>query len=113
MTQAQKRRLGRGLAALIGDDVAEDTVMADVRTLKHVPIEMISANPLNPRKHFAEEDLESLAKSLRDKGLLQPIVVRPKAGGTGYEIVAGERRWRAARLAGLTMIEAKCRELSD
>ena len=83
MTQAQKRRLGRGLAALIGDDVAEDTVMADVRTLKHVPIEMISANPLNPRKHFAEEDLESLAKSLRDKGLLQPIVVRPKAGGTG------------------------------
>ena len=52
MMQAQKRRLGRGLAALIGDDVAEDTVVADMRSLKHVPIELIRANPLNPRKHF-------------------------------------------------------------
>lgn len=113
MTQAQKRRLGRGLAALIGDDVAEDTVVADVRTLKHVPIEMISANPLNPRKHFAEEDLEILAKSLRDKGLLQPIVVRPKAGGTGYEIVAGERRWRAAQRASIHDVPVLIRELDD
>lgn len=113
MTQAQKRRLGRGLAALIGDDVAEDTVVADVRTLKHVPIEMISANPLNPRKHFAEDDLEALAKSLREKGLLQPIVVRPKAGGTGYEIVAGERRWRAAQRASIHDVPVLIRELDD
>lgn len=113
MTQAQKRRLGRGLAALIGDDVAEETVVADVRTLKHVPIETISANPLNPRKHFAEEELEALAKSLRDKGLLQPIVVRPKAGGSGYEIVAGERRWRAAQRASIHDVPVLIRELDD
>jgi ParB family transcriptional regulator, chromosome partitioning protein len=112
MTQAQKRRLGRGLAALIGDDVAEETVLADVRTLKHVPIEMIRANPLNPRKYFAEDDLESLAKSLRDKGLLQPIVVRPVASG-GYEIVAGERRWRAAQRANIHDVPVLIRDLDD
>ncbi len=112
MTQAQKRRLGRGLAALIGDDVAEDTVVADVRSLKHVPIELISANPLNPRKHFAEDELEALAKSLREKGLLQPIVVRPKASG-GYEIVAGERRWRAAQRALIHDVPVLIRELDD
>jgi ParB family transcriptional regulator, chromosome partitioning protein len=112
MTMAQKRRLGRGLAALIGDDVAEDTVVADVRSLRHVPIELISNNPLNPRKNFVEEDLESLAKSLRDKGLLQPIVVRPKSAG-GYEIVAGERRWRAAQRASLHEVPVLIRELND
>lgn len=112
MTQAQKRRLGRGLAALIGDDVAEETVVADVRSLKHVPIEMIRPNPLNPRKHFAEEDLETLAKSLREKGLLQPIVVRPSDGGT-YEIVAGERRWRAAQRASIHDVPVLVRDLDD
>jgi ParB family transcriptional regulator, chromosome partitioning protein len=112
MTLAQKRRLGRGLAALIGDDVAEETVVADLRSLKHVPIELISANPLNPRKHFATEELESLAKSLREKGLLQPIVVRPKQAG-GYEIVAGERRWRAAQLANIHDVPVLVRELDD
>lgn len=114
MTQAQKRRLGRGLAALIGDDVAEETVVQDVRSLKHVPIELIHANPLNPRKHFAEEDLESLARSLKDKGLLQPIVVRPaKAGQGGYEIVAGERRWRAAQRAAIHDVPVIVRDLDD
>ncbi len=112
MTQAQKRRLGRGLAALIGDDVAEETVVADVRSLKHVPIEMIRPNPLNPRKHFAEEDLETLAKSLREKGLLQPIVVRPADAGT-YEIVAGERRWRAAQRASIHDVPVLVRDLDD
>jgi ParB family transcriptional regulator, chromosome partitioning protein len=112
MMQAQKRRLGRGLAALIGDDVAEETVVADVRSLKHVPIDMIRANPLNPRKHFAEDDLESLAQSLRDKGLLQPIVVRPASTG-GYEIVAGERRWRAAQRAAIHDVPVLIRELDD
>lgn len=112
MTQAQKRRLGRGLAALIGDDVAEETVVADVRSLKHVPIEMIRPNPLNPRKHFAEDDLETLAKSLRDKGLLQPIVVRPAGSGT-FEIVAGERRWRAAQRAAIHDVPVLIRELDD
>ncbi len=113
MTQAQKRRLGRGLAALIGDDVAEETVVHDVRSLRHVPIDLIHANPLNPRKHFPEEDLDSLAKSLKEKGLLQPIVVRPAKSGTGYEIVAGERRWRAAQRASIHDVPVLIRELDD
>ena len=78
----------------------------------HMPIELIHANPNNPRKHFAEEDLEDLAKSIRDKGLLQPIVVRPRADGE-YEIVAGERRWRAAQRAGIHEVPVLIRELDD
>ena len=100
MSQVQKRRLGRGLAALIGDDTTEEAIVQDIRTLRHVPVELLHPNPNNPRKHFAEEDLESLAKSLKDKGLLQPLVVRPRADGS-FEIVAGERRWRASQRAGI------------
>ncbi len=83
-----------------------------MRSLKHVPIDMIKANPLNPRKHFAEDDLETLAKSLREKGLLQPIVVRPATGGM-YEIVAGERRWRAAQRAAIHDVPVLIRDLDD
>jgi ParB family transcriptional regulator, chromosome partitioning protein len=112
MSQAQKRRLGRGLAALIGDDTTEEAVVQDIRSLRHVPIELLHANPLNPRKHFAEEELENLAASLRQRGLLQPLVVRPRVAG-GYEIVAGERRWRASQRAGLHELPVLVRELDD
>ena len=112
MTLVQKRRLGRGLAALIGDDTSEEAIVQDIRTLRHVPVELLHPNPNNPRKHFAEEDLESLAKSLKDKGLLQPLVVRPRAGGS-FEIVAGERRWRASQRAGLHELPVLIRELDD
>lgn len=112
MTQVQKRRLGRGLAALIGDDTTEEAVIQDIRSLRHVPIELLHPNPNNPRKHFAEEELESLAKSLKDKGLLQPLVVRPRNDGS-FEIVAGERRWRASQRAGLHEIPVLIRELGD
>jgi ParB family transcriptional regulator, chromosome partitioning protein len=112
MTQVQKRRLGRGLAALIGDDTSEESVVQDIRSLRHVPVELLHPNPNNPRKHFAEEDLESLAKSLRDKGLLQPLVVRPRADGS-FEIVAGERRWRASQRAGIHDVPVLIRELDD
>jgi ParB family transcriptional regulator, chromosome partitioning protein len=112
MQQAQKRRLGRGLAALIGDDTSEESIVQDIRSLRHVPVELLHPNPNNPRKHFAEEDLESLAKSLRDKGLLQPLVVRPRADGS-FEIVAGERRWRASQRAGLHDLPVLIRELDD
>ena len=112
MTQVQKRRLGRGLAALIGDDTSEEAVVQDARSLRHVPVELLHPNPNNPRKHFAEEDLESLAKSLKDKGLLQPLVVRPRADGT-FEIVAGERRWRASQRAGIHELPVLIRELDD
>jgi ParB family chromosome partitioning protein len=112
MMQAPKRRLGRGLAALIGDDTSEEAVVQDARTLRHMPIELLKASPNNPRKHFADADLEDLAKSIRDKGLLQPIVVRP-LNGSEYEIVAGERRWRAAQRAGVHDVPVLIRELTD
>lgn len=112
MTGAPKKRLGRGLAALIGDDATEESVVQDVRSLRHMPIELLKASPNNPRKHFAEADLEDLSKSIRDKGLLQPIVVRPLSGGE-YEIVAGERRWRAAQRAGVHDVPVLVRELTD
>lgn len=112
MTSAPKKRLGRGLAALIGDGGKDDEGVQDLRTLRQMPIEMLKASPNNPRKHFAEADLADLAASIRDKGLLQPIVVRPIANGE-YEIVAGERRWRAAQRAGIHDVPVLIRELSD
>ena len=112
MTQVQKRRLGRGLAALIGDDTTEEAVVQDIRSLRHVPIELLQANPNNPRKHFNEDELNTLAASLKEKGLLQPLVVRPKAGGV-FEIVAGERRWRASQKAGLHELPVLIRDLDD
>ena len=110
-TQPQKRRLGRGLAALIGDDTTEEAVVQDARSLRHVPIEFLHANPNNPRKHFADSDLEDLTRSIRDKGLLQPLVVRQL--GSEFEIVAGERRWRAAQRAGIHEVPVLIRELTD
>ena len=111
MTQPQKRRLGRGLAALIGDDTTEEAVVQDARSLRHIPIEFLHANPNNPRKHFADSDLEDLTRSIRDKGLLQPLVVRHR--GSEFEIVAGERRWRAAQRAGIHEVPVLIRDLSD
>ena len=112
MMQAQKRRLGRGLAALIGDDVVEAASPEESRGLRHLPIELLHSNPNNPRKQFGEEELEDLSKSIREKGLLQPIVVRQRSDGE-YEIVAGERRWRASQRAGLHELPVLIRELSD
>ena len=112
MMQAQKKRLGRGLAALIGDDTSEEAVVQDIRSLRHMPIELLHASRNNPRKHFADADLDDLANSIREKGLLQPIVVRPRADGE-YEIVAGERRWRASQRAGIHEVPVLIRELND
>jgi len=112
MMQSQKKRLGRGLAALIGDDTTEDAVLQDIRSLRHMPVELLHASPNNPRKFFADADLDDLAKSIGEKGLLQPLVVRTRADGD-YEIVAGERRWRAAQRAGLHEIPVLIREFSD
>jgi len=113
MTQITKRRLGRGLAALIGDDVTEEGVVEDARSLRHVPIEFLKASPNNPRKNFKEQDLDELARSIREKGLLQPLVVRAGKEPHTYEIVAGERRWRAAQRAGIHEVPVLIRELDD
>lgn len=116
MTQAPKRRLGRGLAALIGDDATEametGPATVEARGLKTVPIEHIHPNPHNPRRHFAAAELEDLANSIREKGLLQPLMVRPRSDGD-FEIVAGERRWRAAQIAGVHELQVLVKELSD
>lgn len=112
MMQAQKRRLGRGLAALIGDDTSEEAVVQDIRILRHIPIDLIQASPNNPRKRFSDNEIDELAASIRDKGLLQPLVVRALSNGN-FEIVAGERRWRAAQRAGIHELPAVIRDLSD
>ncbi|MGI9415792.1 MAG: ParB/RepB/Spo0J family partition protein, partial [Hyphomicrobiales bacterium] len=112
--QQAKKRLGRGLAALIGDDTTEEGLVEDVRTLRHMPIEFLTKNPRNPRRRFGEEDLADLAASVREKGLLQPIVVRPVEDQSNkYEIVAGERRWRAAQKAGIHEVPVIIRTFSD
>jgi ParB family chromosome partitioning protein len=110
----QRRRLGRGLAALIGEEpiLKAPAASADKRGLRFIPIELLRPNPNNPRKHFAEAELEDLARSIREKGLLQPLVVRPRINGE-FEIVAGERRWRAAQRANQHELPAVVRDLSD
>jgi ParB family transcriptional regulator, chromosome partitioning protein len=107
-------RLGRGLAALIGEAAEEGAGLPRGRGQRTVPIEFIRANPLNPRKAFSEEDLTELSESIRSKGVIQPILVRPKAGMPDvYEIIAGERRWRAAQRAGLHDVPVVVVEAAD
>jgi ParB family transcriptional regulator, chromosome partitioning protein len=108
-----RKRLGRGLAALIGemDKPAQpaQTPSADRR----VPIAFISPNPRNPRRNFADADLTDLAQSIREHGIVQPVVVRPGKDKDHYEIIAGERRWRAAQRAGLAEIPVIVRDVND
>ena len=111
---ANRNRLGRGLASLVGDPApsrgragpAEGDQIA-------LPIDKIKPGPLNPRQSFSPGELEELANSIREKGLVQPLVVRPMEDGIHYEIVAGERRWRAAQMAGLHRLPTVIRSLSD
>jgi ParB family chromosome partitioning protein len=109
-----KRRLGRGLAALIGEMdqpvpvEAERIISAD----RMIPIEFVSRNPRNPRRFFDDVELHDLASSIRQHGIVQPIVVRTMSRDR-YEIIAGERRWRAAQLAGLIEIPVIVRDVDD
>jgi ParB family chromosome partitioning protein len=103
-----KRGMGRGLEAILS--VSGEAHTAE--ELRELPVELIVANPKQPRRHFDEEALNALAGSLGERGVLQPVLVRPKPGGT-YELVAGERRWRAAQIAGLTEIPALVRPRDD
>jgi ParB family transcriptional regulator, chromosome partitioning protein len=104
------RGMGRGLAALL----TPSTTMGGPgdRDLRQLPVELITPNPRQPRRAFDEEGLLALAGSLGDRGLLQPVLVRPSSDGT-YELIAGERRWRAAKLAGLETIPALVRMHDD
>ncbi len=101
--------MGRGLSAILSVSGEAD---ADVEELRQLPVELIVASPAQPRRAFDQGGLEALAGSLAERGVLQPVLVRPRAGGT-YELVAGERRWRAARIAGLDTIPALVRDRED
>jgi ParB family chromosome partitioning protein len=113
-TTANRNRLGRGLASLVGDPAASrDRGGPGEGDQVELPIDKIKPGPLNPRQSFSSGELEELANSIREKGLVQPLVVRPMEDGIHYEIVAGERRWRAAQMAGLHRLPTVIRSLSD
>ncbi|UWQ62534.1 ParB/RepB/Spo0J family partition protein [Leisingera caerulea] len=113
--KTKPRGLGRGLSALMAD-VNPAPVSTQSEAPRNaevlVPIEKIVANPNQPRRQFLQEDLDDLTASIKEKGVLQPLIVRPKAGGA-YEIVAGERRWRASQAAQLHEVPVLIREYSD
>ncbi|MTI09308.1 ParB/RepB/Spo0J family partition protein [Curvivirga aplysinae] len=116
MIAAKKSNLGRGLSALLGDETAfEETLPAEVeRASKPVPVEFLKPNPDQPRKRFEDGAIDSLVKSIEEKGILQPILVRRHPQETNsYEIVAGERRWRAAQRAKLHEVPVIIKDLSD
>jgi len=110
----QKSRLGRGLASLIGEPSTGHARLPQEGEQRVVPTDLLRGGKFNPRKDFREEELAELAESIRVKGLVQPIIVRADGERSGaYEIVAGERRWRAALRAGLHTVPVIVRELSD
>lgn len=112
MTRSSERKpLGRGLSALLGES---DTESPRNGASSEIPIERINPNATQPRQRFREADLQELADSIREHGIIQPVILRPDPEAEGnYQIVAGERRWRAAQLAGVHAIPAIVRQLDD
>lgn len=115
-----KKRLGKGLAALIGDVELNQEKQEDIPVIegdRQIAIEWLRANPNNPRRIFLDSELNDLANSIAEHGVVQPILVRPITGqdfgGAKYEIIAGERRWRASQKAGLTEVPVLIREVQD
>lgn len=109
-----RRGLGRGLSALLGEAEEITHAVDPAAGVREIPIELIHNNPEQPRRHFADAELDELAESIREKGVLQPILLRPSRRTEGeYEIVAGERRWRASQRAGLKTLPALVRTLGD
>ena len=112
--KAQRPRLGRGLSALLGDNGSDYAALDAVRESKTVPVEYLRPNRFQPRREFDEDELDSLADSIREQGILQPILVRRDSDNVnGYEIIAGERRWRAAQRARLHEVPVLIKDLSD
>ena len=107
-----RQALGRGLSALVREDLPrEDSAAPGGDNLREVEIHLITPNPDQPRSRFTEAALEELAQSIRENGIIQPVILRP--AGNGYELIAGERRWRAAQRAELRKIPAVIREVAD
>jgi len=114
MADEARSRLGRGLASLIGDVGREAAHVERPRANRKVPIEFLKPNPRNPRRAFSDAELGELSSSIKQHGVIQPIVVRPVKGAQDrYEIIAGERRWRASQLAGLHEVPIVPVDVSD
>lgn len=116
---SKKPRLGRGLDALLGGDLDEEAEAQEfgrsetaAETLKQLPVDVLQRGRYQPRTHMRQEALEDLAESIKTQGIVQPIVVRELATGS-YEIIAGERRWRAAQLAGLDTVPAVIKSIPE
>jgi ParB family chromosome partitioning protein len=124
----RQRGLGRGLAALLSDAALAETIQeapaaqaggepaaaaAERGGVRETPIELIQRNPDQPRKVFTEAEIDDLTASIREKGVLSPLLVRPAPSGEGWQLVAGERRWRASQRAGLKTVPVIVRELDD
>ena len=113
-TGAKRASLGRGLSALFGEDADDYSQLDKVRQSKQVPVEFIHPGKYQPRRKFDEEAIQGLVDSIRDKGVLQPLLVRRDPdSGNSYELIAGERRWRAAQLAGLHEVPVVIRDFTD
>lgn len=114
-SNAKKRGLGKGIGAILGASDPVEEILEEAETnnesVKELYLEQIHSNPQQPRESFSEKALQELASSIKSYGIIQPIVVQPE--GDGYHIIAGERRYRAARLAGLTKVPVIIRELSE
>lgn len=110
----QRNALGKGLGALIesGEETSVKDLAPEVEGVNEIPVELIEANPFQPRKNFDEEALEELAESIRELGIIQPLTVREIADNK-YQLIAGERRWRAAKLAGIETLPAFVRTAND
>src|SRR5262245_812468 len=114
MAEEARSRLGRGLAALIGDMGSETQVIDRGRGQRRVPIEFLKPNPKNPRRLFSEAELDELAASIKERGSIQPIVVRPAKGqANAFELIAGERRWRTTQRAGIHDVPVVTIEATD
>src|SRR5229473_4621271 len=112
--ETHRSRLGRGLASLIGDVAPDAAPTIERSRQRQAPIEFIRPNPRNPRRNFSDAELDELAASIRERGIIQPIVVRTVRGAAdSFEIIAGERRWRAAQRAGLHDVPIVVHEASD
>jgi ParB family chromosome partitioning protein len=113
MIEERPRGLGRGLSALLGEESEPQQQQPANTRPRTLPVAFLKPSKFQPRRNFAEDELKDLASSIREKGVLQPILVRPTAQADHYEIVAGERRWRAAQMAQLHEVPVTVRELSD
>ncbi len=107
-------RLGKGLAALLGDSPMQSRTMADANGVRTVAVDLLEPSPFQPRVDMNQDALADLVESIKARGILQPLLVRPHPGHPGrYQIIAGERRWRASQQAGLHEVPVLVRVLSD